>query len=431
MRRSSMKPILCKFFFWTAATWMLSGCMLYDLHEDLEKEDQYGSVSGTVQSDSPHHKPIQVLLVKVNMEDDHDNTIVNSTVMFKPGPFQFFVLPGTYMVGAFEDRNEDMNFQPDEYVGWHGTPDAIVVKPDKKHESLSVILRPPEQARLQFPLLYELPPFPMSEDLVKKFRMGEVVKLSDPRFAASNGDMGFWEPLKFMEEIGGGLFFLQKYDPEKIPILLVHGAGGNPVEFEHIIKGLNLDKFQPWVLFYPSGMRLGIISKWVNTTISILRVQHKFERLYILAHSMGGLVARDVMNRMIREGGGKVLELFVSMSTPWDGHVFAAKGVEQCPVVIPAWYDMAPGSPFIKRLFETPLPSHLEYNLFFSYRGGWRLTIPGSNDGTVSLRSELFLPVELSAKKVLGFDVTHGGILSSPAVIKRLNILFEERSKKE
>jgi len=46
-------------------------------------------------------------------------------------------------------------------------------------------------------------------------------------------------------------------------------GGGNPVEFKHMVKGLNRDKFQPWVLFYPSGMRLGIISKWVSTTISM------------------------------------------------------------------------------------------------------------------------------------------------------------------
>jgi len=424
-----MKTFVCRLIILVSTLWLVSGCMLFELHEDLEEQERYGSVSGTVQSDSPYHKPIQVLLVKVNMENDTDNTIVNSTVMFKPGPFRFLVLPGTYMVGAFEDSNEDMTFQPVEYVGWHGTPDPIVVKPDKEYEGLSVALRPPEQARQEFPLLYELPPFQVSEDLIREFRVGEVVKLSDPRFAAKNGDMGFWEPLKFMEEVGGGIFFLQKYDPEKIPILIVHGAGGNPVEFKHIIKSLDRDKFQPWVLFYPSGMRLGIVSKWVSETISILLVQHKFERLYILAHSMGGLVARDVINRMIREGGGKVLRLFVSMSTPWNGHVFAAKGVKQCPVVIPAWYDMVPGSPFIKSLFETPLPSHLEYNLFFSYRGGWHWTIPRNNDGTVALRSELFLPAELSAKKILGFNVTHGGILSSPTVIERLNILFEERSK--
>ena len=426
-----MKTFLCRLIVLVSTLWLVSGCMLFELHEDLEEQDRYGSVSGTVQSDSPYHKPLQVLLVKVNMEDDTGNTIVNSTVMYKPGPFQFLVLPGNYMVGAFEDRNEDMSFNPDEYVGWYGAPDPIVVESDKEYKGLSVALRPPEQARRQFPLLYELPPFQVSEDLIREFRVGEVVKLTDPRFAVKNGNMGFWEPLKFMEEVGGGIFFLQKYDPQKIPILIVHGAGGNPGEFKHIIESLNRDKFQPWVLFYPSGMRLGIVSRWATETIAILQVQHKFERLYILAHSMGGLVARDVINRMIREGGGKVLRLFVSMSTPWDGHVFAAKGVKQCPVVIPAWYDMVPGSPFIKSLFETPLPAHLEYNLLFSYHGGWHWTIPHNNDGTVSLRSELFLPAELSAKKVLGFDVTHGGILLSPTVIDRLNILFEERSKEE
>jgi hypothetical protein len=73
----------------------------------------------------------------------------------------------------------------------------------------------------------------------------------------------------------------------------------------------------------------------------------------------------------------------------------------------------------------------LEYNLFFSYRGGWHLTIPRNNDGTVALRSELFLPAQLSAKNIFGFDVSHGDILSDPVVIERMNILFEERSKED
>ena len=426
-----MKTFLCQLIVWVSICFLVSGCMLFDLHEDLEKQEQYSSVSGTVESDSPYRKPIQVLLVKINEKDDTDNTIVNTTVMYKPGPFKLLVLPGTYMVGAFEDRYEDLSFHPDDYVGWYGAPDTIVVEPNKDYKGLSIVLRPPKEARRQFPLLYTLPPFNVSEALVKAFSMGEVVKLSDPRFAAKNGNMGFWEPLEFINTIGGGIFFLQKYDPEKIPILIIHGAGGNPVEFKEIIQSIDLDRFQPWVLFYPSGMRLGIVSQWTCDTISTLRVQYKFKHLYIVAHSMGGLVARDFINRMIKSGSGEILRFFLSMSTPWDGHAFAAKGVKQCPVVIPAWYDMAPRSPFIKSLFKTPLPSHLEYNLFFSYRGEWHLTIPRNNDGTVALRSELFLLAQLSAKKVFGFDVSHGDILLSPVVIERMNILFEERSKED
>jgi pimeloyl-ACP methyl ester carboxylesterase len=426
-----MKTFFCRLIVWISICFLVSGCMLVRLHEDLEKQEQYSSVSGIVESNSPFRKPIQVLLVKINEKDNADNTIVNSTVMYEPGPFKFLVLPGTYMVGAFEDRDEDLSFHPDDYVGWHGAPDTIVVGPDEDYKGFSIVLRPPKEAHRQFPLLYTLPPFNVSEALEKAFRMGDVVKLSDPRFAAKNGNMGFWEPLKFITTIGGGIFFLQKYEPGKIPVLIIHGAGGNPVEFEDLIKSIDRDRFQPWVLFYPSGMRLGIVSQWTCDTISILRVQYKFKHLYIVAHSMGGLVARDLINRMIKSGSGEILRFFVSMSTPWDGHAFAKKGAEQCPAVIPAWYDMTPGSPFIKNLFKTPLPSHLEYNLFFSYRGGWHLTIPRNNDGTVALRSELFLPAQLSAKNIFGFDVSHGDILSDPVVIERMNILFEERSKED
>jgi len=426
-----MKTFVCQLIVWVSTCFLLSGCMLFNLHEDLEKEEQYSSVSGTVESNSPYRKPIEVLLVKINENDAADNTIVNTTVMYEPGPFKFWVLPGRYMVGAFEDKHEDLSFHADDYVGWYGAPDTIVVEPDKDYKNLSIVLRPPEKAHRQFPLLYTLPPFNVSEVLAKEFRVGEVVKLSDPRFTAENGNMGFWEPLKFMNTIGGGIFFLQKYEPGKIPILIIHGAGGNPVGFEDIIQSLDRNRFQPWVLFYPSGMRLGIVSKWACETVSILRDQYKFEHLYIVAYSMGGLVARDFINRMIKSGSGEILRFFVSMSTPWGGHAFAAEGVKQCPVVIPAWYDMSPGSPFIKGLFKTPLPSHLEYNLFFSYHGGWHLTIPRNNDGTVALWSELFLPAQLSAKKVFGFDVSHDGILSSPVVIERMNILFEERRKED
>ncbi len=426
-----MKKSFGQLVVWASTSFMLSGCMLLGLHKDLEEQNRYSSVSGVVKSDSTHHKPIEVLLVKINMKDETDNTIVNSTVMYKPGPYKFWVLPGTYMVGAFQDRNENLTFEPDELVGWYGDPDPIIVEENKEYKGFPIVLRPPQEARRQFPLLYELPPFKVSEDLDKVFCMGEVVKLTDPRFSSKNGGLGLWEPLSFMNTVGGGIFFLQEYDPEKIPILIVHGAGGNPAEFNQIIQSLDRNRFQPWVLFYPSGMRLTIVSKWAAVTISALRVRHKFTRLYVLAHSMGGLVARDMVNRLIESGSGEILRLFISMSTPWGGQAFAAKGVEQCPAVVPAWYDVVPGSPFIDGLFKTDLPSHLEYNLFFSYRGGWHLTIPNSNDGTVSLESELFLPAQLAARKVLGFNVSHNGILSSPVVIKRLNLLFEERSRND
>ncbi len=60
-----MKTFVCRLIILVSTLCLVSGCMLFELHEDLEEQDRYGSVSGTVQSDSPYLKPIQVLLVKV------------------------------------------------------------------------------------------------------------------------------------------------------------------------------------------------------------------------------------------------------------------------------------------------------------------------------------------------------------------------------
>ncbi len=425
-----MKTRVFHLVVWVATTSLLGGCMLLGLHEDLEEYGRYGSVSGVIKSNSPHKKPIQVVLVKINEKDLTDNTIINWAVMYEPGPYKFWALPGTYMVGAFEDTDENLAFHPHDYVGWYGAPDTIAVEKGSENEGMHILLRPPGEARNEFPLLYELPPFKVSELLEKEFSIGEVVKLRDSRFGSENGEMGYWKPMRFMYEVGGGIFFLQEYDPQKIPVLFVHGAEGNPVEFEQIIKRMDQRRFQAWVLSYPSGMRLGDLSRWVSRGILSLQLQYGFRVMYVLAHSMGGLVARGFINRLIESNDDRVIRLFISMSTPWGGQAMAAKGAKQCPVVVPAWYDMASGSPYIKRLFKTPLPSHLEYDLLFSYQGGWHLTIPRNNDGTVSLQSELFMPAQLAARKIYGFNVNHDGILTNPEVIEMVNLLMEERSKR-
>lgn len=95
-----MKTFYYQLVVWISTCCLLNGCTLLGLHKDLEEYRGYGSVSGIVESDSPYHKPIQVLLVKPNNEDVTDNTVVNWTVMYKPGPYKFWVLPGTYMVGV-------------------------------------------------------------------------------------------------------------------------------------------------------------------------------------------------------------------------------------------------------------------------------------------------------------------------------------------
>ena len=141
---------------------------------------------------------------------------------------------------------------------------------------------------------------------------------------------------------------------------------------------------QPWVFLYPSGAALPEVSLFLTDTIASLRLRHGFERMAVVAHSMGGLVARDFIllhhERSVRDP----VDLFVSISTPWGGVPSAAAGAARSPFVVPSWRDVAPGSPFLDGLFfegeeakeRRGLPGGLRYRLLF-----------GVNDQTIPISS--------------------------------------------
>ncbi len=55
-----------------------------------------------------------------------------------------------------------------------------------------------------------------------------------------------------------GIFFLEPFDPNKIPIIFIHGLMSSPHAWINFINNLDHDpefrrRYQPCVLFYPSG----------------------------------------------------------------------------------------------------------------------------------------------------------------------------------
>ena len=58
--------------------------------------------------------------------------------------------------------------------------------------------------------------------------LGEEVNIDDPRFTEENASIGLWMPHHFLKKIGAGIYFLDPFDPNKIPVLFVHGVSGNP-----------------------------------------------------------------------------------------------------------------------------------------------------------------------------------------------------------
>jgi len=231
--------------------------------------------------------------------------------------FTFIRLSGQYLIAAFEDANEDLEYQPTEYAGYVDNGSTITVKPGEDIYNLDLTLKHPDTVTLVEAPDLTSPATKVALDL-SEIRAGEIVTLQDSRFSLENGQLGLWEPIQFLRTVGGGVFFLESFDPEKIPVLLVHGIGGYTEEISSLIRQLDRTRFQPWIFNYPSGLRLDMAAEFLRRSLSEIFVNYKFNKLVLIAHSMGGLVSRSFVNTLARKDVERQFKLlFLTLSTPW------------------------------------------------------------------------------------------------------------------
>jgi len=259
-----------------------------------------------------------------------------------------------------------------------------------------------------------------------------VATLDDPRFAPEVAAKGMWQYYDFLLEVHPGIYFLQPYDPKKIPVLFVHGINGTPRDFQFLIAALDRDRFQPWVFYYPSGAGLDALSELLKQLFVRLRVKYHFKDAVVIAHSMGGLVTRAFLLKDYEGNRADVVHTYVTISSPLGGMKSAAAGVENSPIVVRSWYGLAPGSPFLDGLFyknaekteRRRLPESMAYHLLFGFRG------KDATDQVVTINSELRYEAQEEARSIRGFRETHTSILESPAVAARLNQILADTRRR-
>ena len=135
-------------------------------------------------------------------------------------------------------------------------------------------------------------------------------------------------------------------------------------------------------------MRLDNAATALNDGIKLLHARYPFRRLHVVAHSMGGLVARDFVIQTPSPGGRPYINTFITFSSPWDGHEAAAMGVKYAPEVVPSWRDMKHGSDFLNHLYDKKLKGRVNHHLFYSHHAKRSPILPPENDGTVSVASQ-------------------------------------------
>ena len=393
------------------------GCAFMDLKKEVAESEKLYGLAGRL---TIHSSPTGSVVVLLYAPKEGNNEIVSYTITSDSGHFSFFVPRGTYFLAAFEDLNNNLSHDKGELAGYFGAPDPINLQPKGRsatgeNEFLNLDFRLGQTDWFISGLPATVEAHKISRSAFIKF--GQIATLDDKIFSQENAVTGYWKPLTFLRDFGIGVYFLEPYDPDKIPVLFVHGALGTPLGWKKIVEQMDRSKFQPWFYYYPSGIPLDNTASGLNEIIKRIHAAYGFKTLYVTAHSMGGLVSRSFIMRNIHTDKQDYIKLFVSISTPWNGHRLTAKGVEGAPAAIPSWYDMIPESDFIKSIFKKQFPPGLKYYLLFSYRGDYSLLLH-NNDGTVELSSELDYRAQEEAIKVFGFDEDHGSIVFSPKLIK-------------
>ncbi len=396
---------------------VLSGCALMQLDQELQGLSASIAVIGGVRHESARQVP---LVVVAYHEAGGRMAVADYQVLEQPGPYVFVLPRGTYEIAAFADLNRNGTYDSGEPAGKHGAPvragaDANVV------ENVVVMV----SASSAIPGAYPADLLRSGVD-AKRYQpdLGAVADLDDPVFSSAYGEKGFWEPLTFLREVRGGAFFLQDYDPAKIPVLFIHGAAGSPQDWRYFFERLDRDRYQPWFYFYASALRLEDSAYWLNRTVEALHQKYRFGRLYVAAHSMGGIIAHRFIALNARNNPEPYVRLLVTFATPWGGVEAAQTGTSYSPVVIPSWIDLVPGSEFLSGVHGERLPPHVPHHLLFSYAG--RSAYVGrNNDGVVTLSSQLDPRIQARAAEVQGFDADHLGILSSLPVFEKTREIFE------
>ncbi len=254
---------------------------------------------------------------------------------------------------------------------------------------------------------------------------GTIRRLDDPIFDRSFATLGMYDPASFLEQAPTMFYALEEDRADRIPVVFVHGIDGSARDFGFFVDQLDRERYKAWFFHYPSGGDLGQLAElFYRIFLSGEVYRSDGMPMIIVAHSMGGLVVREALNKYRGAREETPVQLFVSIGTPFGGHAAAAAGERRGLIVLPSWRGLNPDSPFIGGLYRKPLPGFVRHELIYVYRNPGAVKIGDNSDGVVSLASQLYPQAQRQASGQFGFDVSHTGSLASDAVFAHIRSLM-------
>jgi len=114
--------------------------------------------------------------------------------------------------------------------------------------------------------------------------------------------LGFLNPNKTAQATG--IFMVEPYQPNKIPVLMVHGLWSSPTTWMEMFNDLRSfpeirERYQFWFYLYPTGQPFWVSAARLRQDLALMRrtldprgAAPALNYMVLVGHSMGGLVSR-------------------------------------------------------------------------------------------------------------------------------------------
>jgi len=400
-------------------TALFSSCSFIKLKQDLKEMNDHTGLRGeiTIKNKNPNAPYIIAAFNKKNQ-------LVKYKLIQSNSDYYVFQLKDSkvYRIAIFKDLNRNSVYDNSEPAAfWMNSENKLLLKNQNKILNFNL------SSKTTIPKILRINPSDakLFSGATFKVATGQKTNFKHYEFSREYGNFALWQPFEAFRKYGIGVYFMNDFDPQKIPILCVYGMGGFASDWKTLFNSIDTSKFQPWFYQYPSGYSIDASAKALNIIMKKIRDKYKFKQLYILAHSMGGLVAEKFIQ--LSRPSKKLdhfITLFITISTPWAGDKDAEWG-QKAPATIPCWNDIVPSSAFIKSLNAADL-NEIPYYLLFTYKGD-RKPFRINNDTTISIASQLKMDFQLKAKKIYGFNDHHAAILKDDKAISIINSILNTK----
>ncbi len=193
--------------------------------------------------------------------------------------------------------------------------------------------------------------FPLAADY-----SAPIAVILDHQSEAALGLKGFFKAATRSET--AGIYLTEPYDPDRIPVLLIHGLISVPMIWRDIVPHMVAEpdlaeRYQFMLFAYPSGYPIGESAALLRDRLSELRAHLDPEgndplsrNMVVAGHSMGGILTHT----LVADVGDRLWQQF-GLSTPFDQLQIAPERKERLRQVL--FFDPDPAT-YRAVFFSTP-----------------------------------------------------------------------------